>query len=65
MSTVTAYLLQEFEKLPFDQQREFSEVILHRATQFDYDAPSDEELIAAAREVFSMLDREEDDAKSR
>ncbi len=65
MSTETAHLLQEFEKLPVDQQREFSNVILRRTAHFDYDAPSDEELTAAAREVFAMLDREEDDAASR
>jgi len=66
MSTATANLLQEFEKLPLDQQREFSQAILHRAAQFDYDAPSDEELTTAAREIFAMLDREEeeDDAAS-
>ena len=59
MSTATVQLLHEFEKLSLDQQREFSEAILHRAAQLDYDAPSDEELTAAAREVFSMLDSEE------
>jgi hypothetical protein len=64
MSAATAHLLQEFEKLPLDQQREFSDVILHRTAQFDYDAPSDEKLTVAAREVFAMLDREEDDAAS-
>ena len=59
MST-TAHLLEEFEKLPIDAQREFSDAILHRTAHFDYDAPSDDELTAAAREVFAMLDREED-----
>ena len=60
MSTVIAQLLEEFEKLPLDAQREFSAAILHRTAHFDYDAPSDEELTAAAREVFAMLDREEE-----
>ena len=66
MSTLTAQLLEEFERLPIDAQREFSDAILHRAAHFDYDAPSDEELTGAAREVFAMLDREEEaDAPSR
>jgi hypothetical protein len=60
MSTVTARLLEEFEKLPPDAQREFSDAILHRTAHFDYDAPSDEELTTAARVVFAMLDREEE-----
>ena len=66
MSTITAKLLEEFERLPIDAQKEFSDVILHRTARFDYDAPSDEELTAAAREVFTLLDREEEaDASSR
>ena len=66
MSTATAQLLEEFEKLPLDAQREFSDAILHRTAHFDYDAPSDEELTVAARGVFAMLDREEGgDAASR
>ena len=66
MSTDTVRLLGEFEKLPLNAQKEFSDAILRRAAQSDYDAPSDEALTLAAREVFAMLDREEDaDAKSR
>jgi hypothetical protein len=61
MSDITAQLLEEFEKLPPDAQKEFSDAILHRTAHFDYDAPSDEELTAAGREVFGMLDREEED----
>ena len=66
MSTITAQLLEEFERLPIEAQREFSDAILHRTAHLDYDAPSAEELTAAAREVFAMLDREEEaDASSR
>ena len=66
MSTATAQLLEEFERLPIEAKREFSDAILHRTAHFDYDAPSDDELTSAAREVFGMLDREEDaDAASR
>lgn len=60
MSTITAQLLEQFEKLPLEAQKEFSDAILHRTAHFDYNAPSDEELTAAAREVFGMLDREEE-----
>ena len=53
-----ARLLEEFERLPHDAQREFSDVILHRTAHFDYDDPSDEELTVAARAMFAVLDRE-------
>jgi hypothetical protein len=46
----TNQLLEEFEKLPLDAQREFSDAILHRTAHFDYAASSDEELTTAARE---------------
>lgn len=60
MSTATAHLLEEFDRLPPEEQREFSAVIVHRATQFDYGDISDEELTASAARIFSMLDEEED-----
>ena len=60
MSTLTAQLLEQFEQLPADDQREFSRAILHRTAHLDYDAPSDDELTVAAREMFAMLDHEED-----
>ena len=65
MSTETTQLLQQFDKLPLQERKELSDAILHRAAQFDYEAPSDGELTAAAAQVFTMLDREEDDAASR
>jgi hypothetical protein len=66
MSTAAAHLLKEFDKLPPDAQKELSNAILHRTAHFDYDIPSDDELTAAAREVFAILDREEEaDAASR
>ena len=60
MSTATAHLLQEFERLSPDEQREFSAVIVHRTSHFDYGAINDEELTASAARIFSMLDEEED-----
>ena len=59
MSTATAHLLEEFERLSPDEQREFSCVILHRTGQFDYAAPTDEELMVAAASVFALHDKEE------
>ena len=66
MSSKTAHLLDEFAKLPPNEQREFSDAILRCTANFDYDAPSDEELTSAAREVFNTLDQEENaDAETR
>ena len=64
MSTTTAHLLEEFERLSLDEQREFSTVIVRRAAQFDYGDISDEELTTSAARIFTMLD-EEEDAKTR
>ena len=63
MSTTTAHLLEEFERLSPEEQREFSAVIVHRAAQFDYGDITDEELTASATSVFAMLD--EDDCLPR
>ena len=60
MSTATAQLLEEFERLSPGEQREFSRVILHRTAKLDYAAPTDEELTAAAASVFALHDKEED-----
>ena len=66
MSTAATHLLREFDKLPLDAQKELSDAILRRTAHFDYDPPSDDELTAAAREVFAILDREEEaDAAAR
>ncbi len=64
MSTSTAHLLEEFERLSPDEQREFSAVIVHRTAQLEYGDITDEELTASAARVFAMLD-EEEDAKAR
>lgn len=60
MSTTTAQLLEEFDRLPPEEQREFSAVIVHRTAQFDYGDITDEELTASAARIFAMLDEEED-----
>ena len=60
MSAATAHLLEAFDRLHPDEQREFSAVIVHRAAQLDYGDISDEELTASAARMFAMLDEEED-----
>jgi hypothetical protein len=64
MSTEAAKLLQQFDELPLQEQKELSDAILKRTAKFDYEEPSDAELTAAAARVFEMLDREEHDAAS-
>ncbi len=65
MSSQAAKLLQQFNELPLQEQKELSAAILKRTAKFDYEEPSDEELTAAAVRVFEVLDLEEDDAASR
>jgi hypothetical protein len=60
MSAATAQLLEEFDRLPADEQREFSSVIVRRAAMLDYGDVTDEELTASAARMFAMLDAEED-----
>jgi len=62
MSTATAHLLEEFNKLPLQEQRVFSDIILHRAAKLDYPQLTDEELTSAAAQIFAVLDEEEDAA---
>ena len=65
MSSEAAKLLQQFDQLPLQEQKELSTAILKRTSKFDYEEPSDEELTAAAARVFEVLDQEKDDAASR
>jgi len=60
MSPATAHLLEEFDRLPPEEQRELSAVIVQRAAQLDYGDVTDEELTASAARIFAMLDEEED-----
>ena len=59
MSTAAAHLLEKFERLSPEEQREFSAAIVHRAAQLDYGDITDEELSVSAARVFAMLDVEE------
>lgn len=60
MGTGTAHLLSEFDRLPPDEQREFSAIIIRRTAQVDYGDVADLEMTASAAAVFAMLDAEED-----
>ena len=60
MSTAAAQLLETFDRLPPDDQREFSALIVQRAAQLDYGEVTDEELTASAARMFAMFDEEED-----
>ena len=60
MSATTAYLLEEFDRLTLDEQREFSAVIVQRAAFLDHGEITDGELTASAARMFAMLDEEED-----
>ncbi|MEX0703921.1 MAG: hypothetical protein WD069_17610 [Planctomycetales bacterium] len=59
MTHVVQELLETFDRLPEPQKREAASEILRRVREFDYDLPSDEELVQAAEESFLALDREE------
>ena len=65
MSTAAARLVQEFERLAPEDQREFSAAIVERAGHLDYGDITDEELTASAARMFAMLDQEEADAQTR
>ncbi len=59
MSTATARLLAEFDRLTPAEQREFSAIIVHRAAQLDYGELTDRELTTFASRIFAVLDEEE------
>lgn len=62
MSTATTQLLEAFDQLLPEEQKEFSAAIVQRTTQFDYGEISDEELTASAARIAALLDEEEDAA---
>lgn len=64
MSTATAHLLSEFDRLWPEEKREFSAIVLRRSADIDFGDITDQQLTAAAAPVSAMLDAEED-AKAR
>ena len=60
MSTAARQLIESFEALPEADQREvLVELLRHTFESSSYSAPSDEELLLAADQVFQELDQRE------
>ncbi len=59
MSCAAAEVLAAFEALPAADKEAVVSELLHRVAQFDHQAPSDQELTAAADQMFQALDRAE------
>jgi hypothetical protein len=65
MSKETAELLEAFEALPECEKQVFAVEVLGRAAPFDSGPVEDEEIGAAGRALFAVLDQQEDDCGSR
>ena len=59
MTEAARHLIETFQTLPDLDKREVLAVLLREAVQKPYATPSDDELTAAADEVFQELDRRE------
>jgi hypothetical protein len=59
MTQAAKNVLDEFEALPDREQAEALSQLLRRAGCAAHEAPNDDELVAAADEVFAELDRRE------
>jgi hypothetical protein len=60
-------LLDEFEALPSQEKQEFAVEILRRSREMPFDSGplDDEEIGAPGRDLFALLDQEEDGAPAR
>ena len=65
MSRHTAQLLDAFEALPEEEKRVFTAEFLRRAIPFDSGRLDDQETAHSADELFTLLDTEENDTRSR
>lgn len=59
MSTAARQLLQSFAALPDAERHEVLLELLRSTPEAPYEAPSDQELIRAADDIFQDLDRRE------
>jgi hypothetical protein len=59
MGNAARRLLEAFEALPAEEQREVQAELLRREIEAPYSPVSDDELVAVADEVFVMYDEEE------
>lgn len=65
MSRQTAQLLEAFEALPEEEKRVFTVAFLRRTVPFDSGPFDDSEAAAAADQLFTSLEADENDASSR
>lgn len=59
MSRSSEALLAAFDKLPPAEREEVVVELLRRVAMADHEGPSDDDLVAAADDVFIALDRRE------
>lgn len=59
MTAEAKHIIEDFESLPDQEKREVLTELVRISRQIDYPAASDNELIAAADEVFLEYDRRE------
>ncbi len=59
MGDAARHLLESFEALSETEQREVLVALLSRAAEMPHPFPTDDELLAAADQVFQELDRRE------
>ena len=67
MSGLAKCLLDEFDTLPSQEKQEFAVEILRRTREsaFDSGPLNDEDIGSASRDLFALLDREEDGSPAR
>jgi hypothetical protein len=59
MTRATQKLLDEFEALPNEDRAELVAELLRRAALAPHEVPTDDDLVAAADNLFAELDRQE------
>jgi hypothetical protein len=63
MSRDAQAILAAFDQLPPAEREEVVSELLRRVAQSDHKSPSDDELVAAADEIFKDLDRRENSGR--
>jgi hypothetical protein len=65
MSRQTHELLEAYESLPAEDKRAFEAEVLRRAIPFGSDPFDEDEAARAADQVFSLLDQDEEESRTR
>jgi hypothetical protein len=65
MSEKTLVLLEAFDALPLQEKLDFANAVMRRLPPVDSGPLNDELVAKAGDEIAAMLQREEDDAKTR